>query len=148
MRIRVATRVGQNYLKVKEGFNEALFTSLTPPFPPVKLLCFEGSTKGDRVSLELDFFFFRQVWTSVITEDKTDAGEFYFIDKGVRLPFFLKAWEHKHRIISLGEGRSEICDEIQYSGGNKLSSWLLFPVLYLQFFLRKPVYKKHFGPGK
>lgn len=143
MKINIETQVEQDYLKVKDGFNETLFTKLSPPFPPVKLLRFDGSKKGDFVSLELNFLFFKQKWTSEITEDKTTDQEFYFIDKGIELPFFLKEWQHKHRIINSKKG-SIIRDEITYKSGFSLLTLLLYPALFLQFLYRKPIYRKIF----
>lgn len=143
MKINIETQVQQDYLKVKDGFNETLFTKLSPPFPPVKLLRFDGSKTGDLVSLELNFLFFKQKWTSKITDDKTTEQEFYFIDKGVELPFFLKEWQHKHRIINTKEG-SIIRDEITYKSGFSLLTLLLYPALYIQFLYRKPIYRKIF----
>lgn len=88
MKIVIETPVEQGYLDVKSGFNESLFKSLSPPFPPVKLLRFDGSQKGDLVTLELNFIFFKQKWTSEIIDDKTTDLEFFFVDKGIQLPFF------------------------------------------------------------
>jgi ligand-binding SRPBCC domain-containing protein len=110
----------------------------------VKLLRFDGSTKGDLVTLELNFIFFKQKWTSEIVADLTDENEFYFIDKGIQLPFFLKKWTHKHRILKDGE-RSIIRDEIDYEAPFGLLTWLLYPALFLQFTYRKPIYKKIFS---
>jgi ligand-binding SRPBCC domain-containing protein len=143
MKINISTRVDKSYLEVKEGFTEKLFLNLNPPFPPVRLLQFDGSSKGDIVSLELNFFIFKQKWTSEITADHTDENEFYFIDEGIELPFFLKKWKHKHRIIKSGSG-SLIKDEIEYKGTFGLMTLLLFPVLYGQFLYRQPIYKKVF----
>jgi ligand-binding SRPBCC domain-containing protein len=143
MKINIETPVEQDYLKVKEGFNESLFTKLSPPFPPVKLIRFDGSKKGDLVTLELNFIFFKQKWTSEITEDETTNLEFYFVDKGVELPFFLKEWQHKHRIIKSTKG-SIIRDEITFKSGFSLLTLLLYPALFVQFIYRKPIYKKIF----
>ncbi|ERM83454.1 hypothetical protein P872_03480 [Rhodonellum psychrophilum GCM71 = DSM 17998] len=143
MKINISTKVEQDYLQVKEGFTEHLFSKLSPPFPPVKLLRFDGSKKGDVVSLELDFLLFKQVWTSEITDDQTSESEFFFVDKGIKLPFFLKSWEHRHRIVKDGDS-SIIKDEITYEGPNGVMTFLLFPALWLQFLYRKPVYKKIF----
>lgn len=143
MKINISTRVDKNYLEVKEGFNENLFLKLNPPFPPVRLLRFDGSSKGDIVSLELNFLFFKEKWTSEITADHTDEDEFFFVDEGVTLPFFLKEWTHKHRVIKQESG-SLIKDEITYRGKFGLMTLLLFPVLYGQFLYRKPIYKKFF----
>lgn len=143
MNITIKTHVEQDYLSVKEGFNESLFTRLSPPFPPVKLVRFDGSEKGDLVSLELNFIFFRQKWVSEITEDKTTEEEFYFIDQGIELPFFLKYWRHKHRIIKAGEN-SIIQDEISFKAPFTLLTLLLYPAMLLQFGYRIPIYKKIF----
>ncbi|MCL6258386.1 hypothetical protein M3O96_04760 [Aquiflexum sp. TKW24L] len=143
MKINIETSVGQDYLSVKEGFNQNLFTKLSPPFPPVKLLRFDGSKKGDTVTLELNFIFFKQKWTSVITEDFTDSNEFYFIDQGIELPFFLKEWRHKHRIIKNGSG-SVIRDEITFNANPGFIGIFLYPAMYLQFLYRNPIYKKYF----
>jgi ligand-binding SRPBCC domain-containing protein len=144
MKLIIETQVEQEYLQVKKGFDESLFTKLSPPFPPVKLLRFDGSSKGDLVSLELNFIFFKQKWTSEIIEDQTDEKEFYFIDKGIELPFFLKKWIHKHRIIKNGEN-AIIRDEIDYQAPFLLLTWLLYPAMLLQFAYRKPIYKKIFN---
>jgi ligand-binding SRPBCC domain-containing protein len=143
MKIHLETPVEQGYLDVKAGFNESLFTKLSPPFPPVKLLRFDGSEKGDLVVLELNFIFFKQQWTSEITEDKTTDLEFYFIDQGLKLPFFLKKWRHKHRVISTGIG-SIIRDEIEYDAPVGILTYLLYPALWLQFSFRKPIYRRIF----
>ena len=146
MKINIETKVEQDYLSVKGGFNENLFLKLSPPFPPVKLLRFDGSSKGDIVSLELNFIFFKQKWTSEIVEDKTNDREFFFVDKGTELPFFLSDWRHKHRIINNG-GNAIIRDEIQYKSPFFLITWALYPVMLAQFAYRKPIYKKLFRKG-
>ncbi|MFT4854889.1 MAG: ligand-binding SRPBCC domain-containing protein [Algoriphagus sp.] len=144
MKIIIETPVNQDYLQVKEGFNETLFKKLSPPFPPVKLLRFDGSAKGGFVTLELNFIFFKQKWTSEIMEDQTTDKEFYFIDKGIELPFFLKKWTHKHRIVKDKEN-SIIRDEIDYQAPFWILTWLLYPAMLLQFAYRKPIYKKIFS---
>ena len=108
------------------------------------MLRFDGSASGDLVSLELNFIFFKQKWTSEIIEDQTDEKEFYFIDKGIELPFFLKKWTHKHRIIKDGEN-AIIRDEIEYQAPFLLLTWLLYPAMLLQFAYRKPIYKRIFA---
>ena len=143
MKLTIKTQVEQDYLTVKNGFDASLFKKLSPPFPPVKLLRFDGSKKGDVVSLELNFLAFKQTWISKITEDQTNEKEFYFVDEGVKLPFFLKSWRHKHRIIQSGD-QSIIRDEIQYQAPFGLLTLLLYPALLLQFAYRIPVYKKIF----
>jgi ligand-binding SRPBCC domain-containing protein len=143
MKLTLQTRVEQDYLSVKKGFDQTLFQKLSPPFPPVKLLRFDGSSTGDLVVLELNFLFFKQRWTSEITEDSTDEKEFYFIDEGIELPFFLKTWRHKHRVIQDGTG-SLIRDEINYTAPFGWMTVLLYPTLLAQFAFRIPIYKRLF----
>lgn len=143
MKLVIQTPVEQPYLAVKAGFGESLFERLSPPFPPVRLLAFEGSKEGDYVSLELDFIFFRQRWVSKVVEDLTTEEEFYFIDEGVELPFFLKKWRHKHRVIAVNSG-SLIRDEIDFEAPFRGVNFLLFPVFWAQFAYRKPIYRRYF----
>lgn len=144
MKLIVETVVAQNYLQVKEGFTESLFLKLNPPFPPVKLIRFDGSEIGDLVSLELNFLLFKQNWTSKITESQLTEREYFFVDEGIQLPFFLNSWKHKHRLVKNGN-QCLIRDEITYQGPNKVITALLFPVLKGQFLYRKPIYQKLFG---
>lgn len=143
MKLKISTSVEQDYRSVMRGFTQDLFLKLNPPFPPVRLLRFDGCKKDDIVSLELNFIFFRQEWRSIILEDGLDEHEFYFIDVGEKLPFFLKYWRHHHRIQRDEEG-SRIIDDISFRSPFLLMDFLLWPVLWLQFLYRKPIYQKIF----
>lgn len=145
MHLKLKTKVKQNYLSVKNGFDEKLFLSLNPPFPPVKLKEFGGCVKGDKVHLELNFIFFKQDWISDITFDNTTDTVFEFIDEGTQLPFFLKYWKHHHIVERVDANSSYIIDDIQFKSPYKLMDFLLYPVLWLQFAYRKPIYKKLFN---
>lgn len=144
MRILLKTFVSKPPAEVFAGFDEALFLRLAPPFPPVRLMRFDGCAVGDVVSLELNFIFFRNTWESHITAQATTEKEIYFIDEGVKLPFFLKHWKHKHLIEQAGKD-SCIIDDIEYKSPFWLLDYLLYPVMYLQFAYRKPIYRKFFG---
>lgn len=144
MRLKLSTTVKSNYLKVKKGFNEKLFLKLNPPFPPVELKEFGGCEKGDKVHLRLNFIFFKQDWISDITFDNTDDLIFEFIDEGAKLPFFLSYWQHHHKVLKVDSKTSEIVDDINFKTPFILMDYFLFPVLWLQFFYRKPIYKKYF----
>uniref|UniRef100_UPI004047371B SRPBCC family protein n=2 Tax=Algoriphagus sp. TaxID=1872435 RepID=UPI004047371B len=143
MRLLLQTAVESAHLEVKGGFTEALFAKLAPPFPPVKVLRFDGCRAGDLVDLELNFIFFKQKWTSKITEDHLDAQEFRFVDEGIVLPFFLGKWRHCHRILARPSG-SIISDEIDFEGVFFWLTPLLYPLLWLQFWYRKPIYRRIF----
>ena len=143
MRIKITTEVGAGMDKVKSGFDEDLFLSLNPPFPPVKLLQFDGCSTGDKVELELNFIFFKQKWISKIVEDYESEFQWYFIDLGTTLPFFLKSWKHVHVVRRASKG-CKIVDDIRYTTGTLLTDMLMLPLLYLQFLYRKPIYKRMF----
>ncbi|MEQ8685601.1 MAG: hypothetical protein RIE86_09915 [Imperialibacter sp.] len=145
MKIKIRTRVKADLQTVREGFTEKLFLKLNPPFPPVKLLRFDGCKRGDKVELELNFILFKQTWESLITHDLSNETVFSFVDEGVRLPFFLKSWKHHHINEAIENGGASITDEIEFTTPTLLTSLLFYPVLYLQFLYRKPIYRKVFG---
>jgi ligand-binding SRPBCC domain-containing protein len=143
LKIRIQTTVNQSFQQVWTGFDESLFNRLAPPFPPVKVVRFDGCLTGQVVDLELNFIVFKQNWTSHIIDQQESETEIYFIDKGTKLPFFLSFWEHKHRIIKNGEG-TIIADEITFQTPFLLTNYLMYPLLWTQFLYRKPIYKKAF----
>lgn len=144
MKFEVRTKVDQPLKKVKEGFDESLFRELSPPFPTVKVLKFDGSKPGDLVEIELNFLVTKQRWVSQITDEHNTESHYYFKDEGLELPFMLKSWQHTHHIISREEG-SEIVDEVVFSSGNRFMDILIYPALLLQFLYRKPIYRRIFG---
>ncbi len=144
MRITIKTAVQSALKEVMDGFTDELFLKLNPPFPPVKLEKFDGCQTGDQVIIELNFIVFKQKWISDITEDKVEENRWYFVDQGVKLPFFLSKWRHHHEVI-LRNGGSLIIDDITYSTGTILTDLIMFPLLYGQFLYRKPIYKKVFS---
>lgn len=144
MKLKIQTSVEKNYLQVWEGFTEDLFNQLSPPFPPVKVMQFDGCHKGDTVELELNFLLFKQRWKSLITDQQSTNTEIFFLDEGVKLPFFLAFWKHRHRIIKNGDS-TIIADEIEFRTPTLLTNYLFYPLLWLQFAYRKPIYRKVFG---
>jgi ligand-binding SRPBCC domain-containing protein len=140
----IQTTVKQDYLTVSRNFGKDLFVALSPPFPPVKLLRFDGNQKGNEVHIELNFLLFRQKWISLITSDYADENEINFVDEGTKTPFFLKYWHHKHRIIRHNNA-AIIKDEITFNTPFIVFDWLMFPVMYCQFLYRRPIYKKYFS---
>ena len=143
MQFQIKTFVTQDYQTVFAGFNQELFIKLAPPFPPVKLLRFDGCKKGNVVMIQLNLIFFKQIWESLITENQAMEEKIYFIDEGIRLPFFLKKWKHQH-IIKQENQQTAIIDNISYQSPFWLFDYFLFPLLYLLFYYRKPIYKKVF----
>jgi len=144
MRITISTPVKQSVEQVWEGFDEKLFLQLSPPFPPVRLLRFDGCRQGDIVRIELNFFLFHQVWESTIIDHAIGPDESYFIDEASQLPFFLKYWHHRHRIVKQGDD-TVIIDDIHFRTPTRITDFLFYPILYGQFLYRKPIYRKVFG---
>ena len=146
MKIVINTPVHQPIEHVWKGFNRELFSQLAPPFPPINLLRFDGSEQGNEVHIELNFLFFKQMWVSLITEHRKTGDEIYFIDEGIRLPFFLKSWRHKHSLVKISNTQEKyqtlIIDEIEFESPLGI---LIYPALYLQFVYRQPIYQKIFS---
>ncbi len=147
MQLTIQTSVATPFRKVFQLFTKELFIKLSPPFPRVKILHFDGSDTYDHVAVELNFLLFKQHWESVITEKKESKDEIYFIDEGIKLPFFLKKWKHKHRIVQKNAQQTQIIDEIEFQTPFKLLDVLLYPILYFQFAYRRPIYREVFGEG-
>lgn len=148
MRFVITSRANANLEEVWANFNENLFRALAPPFPPVRLLRFDGCCADDEVHLQLDFLIFKQLWISKITEQATGVHEIYFTDEGIRLPFFLRRWRHKHLLQALPDGGTRIIDDVTFETPAKIFDWLLLPFLYLQFLYRRPAYKRFFNKIK
>ena len=142
VRLVVRTRVHNNYRAVFARFDRQLFEALNPPFPPVRVLRFDGCAEGDEVHLELNFLFARTLWVSRVVEAGETDVECYFTDEGVKLPPMLKHWRHRHRIRRVAEGETEIVDDVEFQSLTPPLTAALYGPLYGQFLYRKPVYKR------
>lgn len=159
MHLLLKTHVRQPLPTVWAGFDRALFDRLSPPFPPVDVVRFDGCLKGDVVHLRLNFLLFRQDWISLIIDQQTitttperdrpghsdHPDEIYFIDQGTQLPFFLHHWHHRHRLLRDPAGGTIVVDDITYRTPFRLTDYLIYPLLWLQFAYRKPIYRRVFG---
>ncbi|MBC3539460.1 hypothetical protein ACFSC6_18215 [Rufibacter sediminis] len=144
MKLHLQTPVAQHFRAVLEGFTVDLFKALSPPFPTLKILRFDGSFPGDRVEVELQAGPIKRRWTSLITEREVTEREAWFVDEGQELPAPLKYWRHRHLITQEGP-HSVIHELIEYRTGSRVLDLLLYPVLYAQFAARGPVYRRIFG---
>ncbi|MVM30536.1 hypothetical protein GO755_10870 [Spirosoma sp. HMF4905] len=150
MQFVLKTQVNQSLSIVWSGFNRSLFEQLSPAFPPVNVVRFDGCLRGDVVHLQLNFFLFRQDWISLIVDQQTSNEEIYFIDQGTRLPFFLTFWRHRHGLCRsvdelTGQEQTIIIDDVTFRTPFLLTNYLLYPILWLQFAYRKPVYRRVLG---
>lgn len=142
MQIRITTRVTMPLDRVIERFDRDFFLKLMPPFPPVRLLRFDGIRTGDEVHLELLMPPLKpQLWIGRIIEYQRTADELVFIDVGATLPFFLSSWHHRHIMKSVAGGTS-ITDAITFQSSWRVFDFLLYPVMWCQFYYRKPIYRR------
>lgn len=145
MKIILKTNVSTDYEKVFEGFTLKLFKALKPPLTGLEVQRFDGCHTGDEVHLEVKVLGQKQTWISHITDFQHNSQEVYFIDEGHVLPPPLVYWKHKHRMIKRTQDKSTIVDEIEFKTHSRFLDTLLYPALYAQFRLRKPVYQRFFG---
>lgn len=144
MKIRITTDVKKDYLAVAAGFNLDLFKALAPPFPKVTVQRFDGCITGHQVWIQLNIFGFKQQWNAKIVEHGQTDAQWYFIDEGTTLPFPLRYWRHRH-IIQKTDSGSIIIDDIEFRTPLKILDFLFYPLFWLQFAMRKPIYRKIFS---
>lgn len=141
MQFEIATKVEQDFKQVWARFDENLFMELKPPLIPFKLLRFDGSNVGDEVHLSIA----GMEWHAKVVEQKELDSEIYFIDEGAKLPFPLKQWQHRHRMLRNEDGTCTIIDVIEYFTSYRLLDKLIYPALYQQFAARQPIYRRYFS---
>lgn len=144
MHLILKTQVNQSLTQVWKGFDRTLFIRLSPPFPPVNLIRFDGCLEGDIVHIKLNFLLIQQDWISLIVDQQTTDSEIYFVDQGTTLPFFLTSWHHRHRLLMNPAGGTIIVDDIVFRTPYKLTDVLLYPFMWLLFVYRKPIYRQRF----
>lgn len=134
MQFRIKTEVKANFNFVASHFGEPLFIYLWPNFTPIKIIQFDGTKPGNLVCVDTKLFGLIMKWSSQIIVTKKYETEVNFIDQGIKLPFFLTYWEHKHRIIRHGSG-TVVIDEIYYKSPNMIIELLFYPILFFGFFM-------------
>lgn len=144
MHLLLKTRVNKPLPAVWAAFDKTLFNKLSPPFPPVDVVRFDGCLKGDVVHLRLNFILFRQDWISLIVDQQSSTDEIYFVDQGTQLPFFLTYWHHRHRLLRHPSGNTVVVDDITFRTPFLLTDYLMYPLMWLQFAYRKPIYRNVF----
>ena len=146
MRFFLRTHVAAPPAQVWQGFTRELFLDLAPPFPPFRLLRFDGCRRGDEVHLELGPGPLRQRWTARITDHGLlPDGTYYFVDEGQQLPRPLRFWRHRHLLQPAPGGGTLIGEDLEYRTRFRWLDWLLWPAVWAQFAWRRPVYRRWFG---
>lgn len=143
MKLVVKVRIACPPDTVYKYFDKELFLALAPPLSGLKLIRFEGSRPGNYVELKMGPPMLKMRWISIITDEHISKDFIWFTDQGIKLPFFLKSWHHKH-IIKKDPNGSEIIEDITFSTGTKLTDHIVYPLLYMQFAWRKKAYPAFF----
>lgn len=143
MNLRFETMLPVEWKTVCQGFNQKLFTSLTPPGLKLQVVRFDGCSPGDVVHVLVGSALLRQNWVSQITAEEWRENEWFFIDEGKQLPWPIKRWKHLHRVVALGDKSSMIVDDIHYECAWGLTL-LVYPFLWLSFAVRPSRYRKFF----
>ena len=144
MEIVVRTIVNESTEIVIPNFGKELFMALSPGFIPIKLLGYDGDRVGGLVRIEMGIPPLGGTWVSKIISRSERTDRLEFVDIGVELPFPLVKWKHRHIVRKDGAGRTEIIDAIIYSTHSKFWNFLTYPIMYLMFLMRIPLYKKYF----
>lgn len=144
MNIQLKTKVDGNYKDIMHQFDRKLFEALKPSLADMEIVEFTGSKKGNKVHLRFNSPI-KMEWISDITDHGENETESYFIDEGVKLPYPLTYWKHKHIVRKITNTTSYIIDDITFEGPNSIISWFLYPAIYFGFFPRKRIYKKYFS---
>jgi ligand-binding SRPBCC domain-containing protein len=145
MRITLRTRVQQPAERVFQQFDRPLLERLAPPFPVARLVRYDGQLPGHEVHIRLHFGLFTQTWHSRITPNRAEGPtEWFFEDVGTRLPFFLRAWTHRHIVRALPNGSSEIVDAVTFRSPWYTPAPLVWLALWGMFAYRQPIYRRVF----
>ena len=140
MNLYFKTKIQNNFELTVKHFNQDLFIALKPPLLPLDILRFDGVNQGDQFHLKLG----PQNWIGKVISSFQNEQEFEFIDVGIKLPFPLKEWRHKHSVLKQDKNNCIIVDDISYSTNNKIVDYIIFPGMWLMFRLRGPLYKKYY----
>jgi len=144
MNITLSAPVKGNYKKVMAAFDRELFEALKPPQGEMEIVKFTGSKKGDQVHMKF-ISPIQAEWISDITEDGANDERAWFVDVGVKLPWPLKTWTHKHIVEKVDEHNSVIIDDMTFTGRNALLTLLLYPAIFIGFYPRKKIYQNYFA---
>lgn len=143
MQLLIKSKVTAPYELVQQNFDKELFEALLPPSFVAALARYDGSAPDDEVHIQFHLPW-RAMWISRITEAEQTPAAYHFIDEGIRLPFGLRKWKHKHGVIKIDGNKTTIVDDIHFSTPNKLMDLLAWPLLFLAFYPRKWQYKSFF----
>lgn len=143
MNLILKAPVKGNYKKVMKAFDRDLFEALKPSAGEMEIIEFTGSKKGDRVHMKF-ISPIKAQWISDIVEDEVTDTRAWFVDVGVKLPWPLATWKHRHIVEKIDDNNSMIIDDMTFTGSNFIFTLLLYPAIFIGFYPRKNIYQKYF----
>jgi len=143
MNLILKAPVKGNYKDVMAAFDRDLFEALKPSVGKMEIVEFTGSKKGDRVHMKF-ISPIKSEWISDIVEDDVTDTRAWFVDVGVKLPWPLATWTHRHIVEKIDDHNSMIIDDMTFTGSNFILTLLLYPAIFIGFYPRKRVYQNYF----
>ena len=130
--------------EIYQHFNQDLFMDLNPPFIDIELHQFDGTKKGDLLSLTTNVLGYYQSWKNEIIDEHISEEEIYFIDQATEMPFPITSWKHTHKMRKVDEQYTYIVDDIYYECTNEFFEICMYPVIWMTMLYRKPIYLDKF----
>lgn len=144
MRLLFRTPVKKDFLFIKEKFTRELFLYLAPPWATIDIKKFDGCKTGDEIHVHINQSGLKQEWVSLITDEIQTDDEWCFVDEGKVLPWPMTYWKHRHRVLKMSNGHSEIVDDIHFECSPKWMNYPTYAVVYAVMGIRPSRYKKFF----
>jgi ligand-binding SRPBCC domain-containing protein len=141
-KIFIRCEVAVPFEQVCAGFNKQLLEALSPALMKLRILRYDGQRKGDKFSMQLGPKIFNIRWEGMVSAAGQTPGTYWFEDVGLKLPFPLKHWKHKHLVRTSGQG-AVIMDIVSFSTGNSFIDMCCYPLLKNMFQARISKYQRY-----
>ncbi len=142
LKFSLQTTINATIDEVWKQFDKDLLEKLSPPFPIISISTFDGCEINDKVVIDMNFLITKTSWSSLIIENQNSENEKFFVDQGIKMPFGLTYWKHKHGLIKKNSTTTIILDAIEFETPSIILDYILFPLFYGMILYRKPLYKK------
>jgi ligand-binding SRPBCC domain-containing protein len=142
LKFSLQTTINATIDEVWKQFDKELLEKLSPPCPLIRISTFDGCEVNDKVVIDMNFLITKTSWSSLIIENQNSETEKYFIDQGIKMPFGLTHWKHKHGLKKSDDCTTIIIDTIEFNTNYLILDYILFPLFYGMILYRKPLYKK------
>lgn len=142
MKFSINSRVrGFSPQQIIEVFDFDLLRELSPPLMKPHALIYEGNRPGSRIHFRLATPSGVKNWIGKIDGYGESENEIWFSDEGIEIPFGIKTWKHKHRLMKTDYG-TIIRDEVEVEFIRPWTALFKLPGIWLQFIYRKTLYEK------